>query len=223
MRKRENGFTLIEIMVVIAILGVLMASVTIGINMAMNSQAKTRTQNVVNQLGLWLDQVAKPENLGRVPRTDSSRLVGPGSLKTAKKYGEDVGRPNTTNVGIETLYAAVAIPEFGSISQPEIEELHYGNTDDDDMDQTIGSLPDPAFLEFLDAWGNPLVYIASADYKDMKDIEDYVLVDGTIVQVEPLRHETTGKFRREDSFQLFSMGPDGLPGTEDDIHYGLAR
>lgn len=223
MRRNESGFTLIELMVVISIVAVLVAAVSLGINVAMKQQSKTITQNRLSQIGGWIDQISSADNLGRAPRTSTLKLRGTGSVKKAVKYGELAGQPNDTNVGIETIFIAVAIPEFGGVTPPELDEQGYGNTDDDDMAAVVGNLPDTIMLEFIDAWGNPLVYFSAADYKDVKGMEDYVLGDGqeTVVTAAPAKNETTGAFRRPDSFQLFSMGPDGEPGTEDDIHYGF--
>jgi prepilin-type N-terminal cleavage/methylation domain-containing protein len=223
MRRNESGFTLIELMVVISIVAVLVAAVSLGINVAMKQQQKTITQNRLNQIGGWIDQISSADNLGRAPRTSTLKLRGPGTPKKAVKYGETAGQPNSTNVGIETIFVAVAIPEFGGVTPPELDEQAYGNTDDDDMGGQVGKLPSLAMQEFVDAWGNPFVYFAAGDYKNVKDMEDYLLDDGqeTVVTAAPMVNATTGAFKRPDTFQLFSMGPDGQPGTEDDIHYGF--
>ena len=78
-----------------------------------------------------------------------------------------------------------------------------------------------ALFEIVDSWGNPYVYFAAVDYKNAKKLGRYTLLNGTDVMCEPVKNDTTGEFRNVDTFQLFSMGPDGVPGTEDDIHFGF--
>ena len=93
------------------------------------------------------------------------------------------------------------------------------------MSTVVGTLPDKQLKEFIDAYGNPFVYFAASDYKNPKPVAQYVLdgIDGVLVKAVPAINEQTGKFLRIDSFQLFSMGPDAQPGTEDDIHYGVIQ
>lgn len=223
MRTRESGFTLIELMVVLSIVAVLVASVSLGVSVAMKARRKTETQTRITALGQWLEQASKAENLGAPPSADMSKLRGPGNAKKAIKWGEKVGSENDINMGIETLYVALAIPELSGVPRPELNDEAFGNTDDDDMQETVGALPSRELREIVDAWGNPLIYFSSADYKDVKKVSHYQLSgqDGDIVTCGPLKSETTGEYRRPDTFQLFSMGPDNLPGTEDDIHYGF--
>jgi prepilin-type N-terminal cleavage/methylation domain-containing protein len=223
MRTKERGFTLIELMVVLSIVAVLISAVSLGVTVAMKQMRKTTTQTRVTELGRWLDEVSKSVNLGAPPATDTTKLRGPGNPKKAIKWGEKVGRANDTNVGIETLYVAIAIPELSGVKRPELNDDAYGNTDDDDLQEKVGSMPSNQAREIIDAWGNPLVYFCASDYKDAKKVGSYQLsgADGEVVTCEPLKSATPGEFRRPDSFQLFSMGPDGKPGTDDDIHYGF--
>ena len=44
-----------------------------------------------------------------------------------------------------------------------------------------------------------------------------MLVDGTVVKVAAMKNEKTSEYIHPDSYQLFSLGPDGKPGTDDDI------
>lgn len=110
-----------------------------------------------------------------------------------------------SNAGIELAVGCTpANNRFrGNDSSP-----HFGDTDHDDCP------------EFLDPWLNPFVYFRCTDYAAAADGVVYVLRDGTKVKAKPLRDRSTGGFFRPDSFQLFSMGPDGQPGTDDDIHFG---
>jgi hypothetical protein len=83
----------------------------------------------------------------------------------------------------------------------------------------------PKLFEIKDAWGNPLVYFADADYADAEKVPHTYMTastrenegeEGGMVDVKPWRLQTGG-FAQPGKFQLFSMGPDGVPNTDDDI------
>jgi hypothetical protein len=108
-----------------------------------------------------------------------------------------------------------------NVSADELTDAVYENTDGDDLPAPVGKLETTQRLEVVDSWGNPFCYLHNRDYKDMSKVEQYVLGDGqTVVKVKPRTEEKTGKFFRAGSFQLFSFGPDGVPGTADDMHFG---
>ena len=67
---------------------------------------------------------------------------------------------------------------------------------------------------------HPLVYFAAGDYADAtKAPPTYMAKDADGVEraVYPKPYKTERGFEQAKSFQLFSMGPDGEPNTEDDL------
>jgi len=119
------------------------------------------------------------------------------------------------NAGIETL---VELLHPMNIAHPMswIDD-EFCNTDDDYLTNTPEGGERKGRREIRDEWGNPLVYIPASAYRRVeRDPETYVTADGTHVSVRPWRGED-GAFEQPDSFQLFSMGPDDQPNTDDDI------
>jgi prepilin-type N-terminal cleavage/methylation domain-containing protein len=213
--KRTDGFTLIEVMVVIAIIATLIGTGSLMIRMAMKKKAITQTQGRLSTIGMGIEAMKNSDQLGRYPPTQLAKLSFSGfdGAKTA-------GGMNETNVGIETVYACARLKGI-NVPTSGLDEA-VDNTDDDKAIAPIGTAAKPDLFEYVDFWGNPFVYINASDYKNMQKVEQYVLGNETHdqVKVEPHKVEKTGEFVRPDSFQLFSMGPDGKPNTEDDIMFG---
>lgn len=219
MRRFQRGFSLIELLVVLAIIAALAGSTVLIVGVAGKAQMKTTTQARINNLGAALEQMKSPDILGAYPPTSTLSLRTPGMKPI--KIGEQASQPNETNVGIETLYLAINMKGLAKISLQGFDsDDALTNTDGDEVAELVGTLKRKDFFEYADAWGNPLVYIHSRDYDDLEGMEQYVRMDGETFTVTPRTSGKTGKFYRQNDFQLFSVGPDGEPGTDDDIHYG---
>lgn len=102
--------------------------------------------------------------------------------------------PYGTNRGIEALHAALA--KVGKTSG-----LRIGDTDEDGR------------LEILDAWGRPLVWFSPEDYAS---VQRWAPGDGAARDVEARRSAASGAFLAAGTYQLWSAGPDGSPGSDDD-------
>jgi prepilin-type N-terminal cleavage/methylation domain-containing protein len=214
--RRDGGFTLIEIMVVIAIIASLIGAGSLMMNIATKKRMIQTTQGRLNALGAALEQIRGADQLGRYPPTQLSKLVFPGFDGVKFTAGT-----NETNVGIETLYVVFRLPGITVMPQGLDGDDCIANTDDDKATQVVGRLTKTDLFEYVDAWGHPFIYFAAADYKDPSKVEQYVLTPGgEKVKVQPKTTEKSGEFMHPDSFQLFSVGPDGKPGTDDDIMYG---
>ncbi len=206
-----SGFTLIEVMVVIAIIAALAATGTLMIQYAQKRQRKFKTEATLNALMAALEQIDDANQLGYYPPTETSALVAPGGVK----LGQQLGAGNEYNVGIETLFVVFRMK--GITARPQGVDDAIGNTDSDSGATAVGDMQKPDLLEYLDAWGNPIVYFHNRDYKTSKKVAQYMLGDKKVVTVEPKKNATTGEYKRADSYQLFSLGQDGLPDTDDDV------
>lgn len=113
--------------------------------------------------------------------------------------------PDDANAGIETLRVALIV------AGTAVDGASVADTDGDEGSDLRGR-------EYVDTFGNPLVYFDAASYEAFSDGGALVaLRGGTRIRVMPLR--TKDGWFRGDSFQLFSIGPDLEPGTDDDIHF----
>jgi prepilin-type N-terminal cleavage/methylation domain-containing protein len=213
--RGDGGFSLIEVMVVLAIIAGLIATGTLMLGVAQRRKLKQETEGRLSALAAAIEQLKSNDQLQRYPPTSLSKLTFAGFDGAKWNAGA-----NGKNVGIETIYVCFRLPGITVAPSGLDAEGAIGNTDGDTASSVIGKLQKTDLFEYLDAWGNPFVYFSASDYKDATKVEQYVLGNGQEVKVAPLTNEKSGEFQRLGSFQLFSLGPDGKPGTDDDVAYG---
>ena len=114
----------------------------------------------------------------------------------------------------------VALYQNGVEISIEIESDALQNTDGDQLLKNPTRLDTTERFELVDAWGNPLAYFSSAEYKKPEAVKQIMLGErygGAVVTAMPWKNKKTGLFINPRSFQLFSAGEDGVFNTEDDI------
>jgi len=208
----HEGFTLIELLVVISILGLLMAVVV-------PTYAKFQQHGRVKQVRALISGLSSAaENFraetGDYPPSSFSDLDV--FLPKAKTKEKRTVASNDLNEGIEAFVVAL----FSDAYHGSRDEKHLGNVDDDASAKSLTVFPEPDLFEYLDDWGNPYIYFHNRDYDKTRR---YLLLDTETettseVAVEAVKNPATGRYYNSESFQLFSAGPDGIPGNDDDIH-----
>ncbi len=193
----QRGFTLIELLVVIVIIAVLACLTVVAVMHALVWAPEAATRAEIQAIRAACEQ-------HRVKRGD----YPPSTLARLGARGL-----NDTNNGIEALTACVS--RSGAILWERADA--YANTDADSAERKVVDwyFGDLELREITDAWGRPLVYTHHVDYPSPATV--VFVPGGERHAVRALRAASTGAYVHPGSFQLWSVGRDGIPGTADDI------
>jgi len=195
--RRDAGFTLIELLVVIVIIAVLACLTVVAVMHALVWAPEAATRAQIKALRAAC--VRHHTTRGDYPPSTLAKLGARGL--------------NDTNNGIEAFTACLS--RDGAILWEQADA--YANTDADRAETNITGwyFGDNDLREITDAWGRPLVYMHHVDYAKPAT---YVFVPGGgRFEVKAIRVAATRAFAHPDSFQLWSVGRDGVPGTIDDL------
>ena len=204
-RKRQQGFSFIEILIVMGIISVLVGGVIVAINMWTEKGPVFATKNTLTKVKALVENWKQTYEM--YPPGDVTRIADvAGAGKKAQAPGND------TNAGIEALYQALHWPGFKGT---ELTQDEVSNNDDDKLRAAIGKAS-ADLMEIRDAWENPFVYFNRDDYGKYADGASYYNGLGDSVEPKPWKNKD-GTFVNPESFQIYSMGPDGEPNTADDI------
>ena len=209
MRKSENAFTLIEVLVVVSILGVLMGLVSVLVMRSGSHQATNDAKQLVeaylpNMVERYYAEFNKwpPMTIKELNRTKAWR---------------DIAVPdNSTNECIECLVVALRHPDFTArLEDGDIPGKDpFGNTDEDIFTQVPHGSSKADAMEIIDPWGNPVVYIHKNNYAQPVEI---INAAGDPVEVSAMKN-ADGVYYNQNKFQIICLGKDGQPGTGDDIY-----
>ena len=210
----QAGFSFIEILIVMGIISVLVGGVVVAIGMWAEKGPEFQTKNTLNKTKMLIENWKTWASF--YPPTDVTKIGG----LVGNTVGKVPAPDNKTNEGIESVYQALYWPGFKSDPDWDV-GTELANKDEDKLRKAINKLQDPELKEIIDGWGNPLVYFSNIDYAKYADSgQSYTsrAPDGLEIEVEarPWRNED-GTFANPLGFQIYSMGPDGEPNTDDDV------
>lgn len=205
MKRLNRGFTLIEVLVVVSILGVLAGLISVLVVAAARKQDESKTEQVIQQVKLKLERF-----------TQELHKPAPMTVAELNAFGKAWNglaiSGNTTNECSECLYVALHHPDFSGKLGDEL-PCPFGNTDDGDIWNKIpeGCSAVEA-MEVCDAWGSPIVYISKNHYGEVLRIRNHL---GNDVDVHAVK-KPSGDYYNATSFQLISLGKDGIQNEEAD-------
>ena len=196
MNQKSFGFSLIEILVVITIIGLLIAASGGAYQLWVKKAERTKTKAMITELEEYASDYY--DRRGDYP---------PSMLK-------DLGIATTSdesNEGIEAFVQALYQKRYDGHRPYSTSDLI--NTDDDEANKNISVFERSALFEMKDHWDNPIIYMRSTDYKKPYT---YIINDET-VDVYALKNPKTNTYFKFESCQIISAGPDGIFDTDDDI------
>ncbi|HZL71759.1 MAG TPA: prepilin-type N-terminal cleavage/methylation domain-containing protein [Planctomycetota bacterium] len=203
-RTSNSGFTLIEMLVVIVILGILMSLAIVGVSSAMKSARVTKTEALIENLAGGCETYRT--KWGDYP---------PSTLSEFKVSGL-----NDINNGMESLTACLASTAKGDpFLTVRDDQLMNADSDSASRNVTKWYFGDFQLREIADGFGYAMCYMHWKDYEKPNPMTRRIKTDSASPEAsfEPTRSVETKTFLRPHKFQILSVGPDGKPGTPDDI------
>ena len=199
--KLQRRFTLVELLVVITVVIALVAISIPALSGIRSRSQRKATEAFMQRLKLAIESYSN--DFGDYPPS-SFRKLG-------------IKKGNDDNEGGEVLVRCLTTSDR---SGPyfDFKETEVGNTDQDSLRNSETSaaqstLRTTELLEPLDVWGNAILYMHNRDY----DKGGAINVNGKAATVAAHQNEKTKQFSGLTSFQLYSAGPDGEVGTDDDV------
>lgn len=205
---KSKGFTLLELLVVIVIIGVLTSLVVIGVVYAIRTSKISNTEAMIGTMKGALENYHT--RWRDYPPSSLTRYKGIKGL-------------NEFNNGNESMVASLSSKRKGGIIYQPPSQDHYQNIDADQLSKNptksflVDKGPYP-LMEYVDFFGYPFIYLHHNDYRNpASSITRYKFdTDGSGKTIKPVKGVGTS-WAMPDKFQLISPGPDGEPGTPDDI------
>lgn len=209
-RPERNGFTLLELLVVIGIISLLAVALLPNITQAMWSSEETDTQARMSQMVLAIESFER--KYGIYP-PDDFKVVLPDELPIKAKV-------DGINAGIESLVIYLSWKDFGGVTLDEHEDW-LANTDGDDNEVLIPLLDRSSKVEVVDAWGTPFAYIHNRNYAKVQTILGFSDdgLGGESMRVRACKNPNSSGYLNPRKFQLISAGKDKVFDTGDDLIY----
>lgn len=208
MQRVQRGFTLIEVLVVVSILGVLAGLISILVVQAQGKRYQMEAETVVKtELPTAIERFRAELNNRLPPMTSAELAAFPGWA------GLSISPANTANECNEVLLVALRHKDLTAPLNSVTGSKPFGNTDNDIWNKVPEGSPDENAKEILDAWGNPIVYITKNHYGETVKITKE---DGTEVEVEAVKGPS-GAYYNATSYQVISLGKNGVQDLDSDV------
>ncbi len=221
LRAKQKAFTLVELMVVIAIIAVLAGVIGVAVSGAFSRAGESETETLIKSLQSGVDRFET-----------QFRFYPPTTIQDLSFYlGVQPPEydPNDTNQGIEALVMALrSRREGGPFIKNELLVQYQSNTDSDEIGFNIAGVEGELKLfELHDYWENPLIYVNLKDLEDPGQQGLLLLIqksDGSTEEIdlsmlkEKLLDQETGLMAAQ-GYVFWSFGEDGINdyGQGDDI------
>ncbi len=212
-QAKTRAFTLIEILVVVAILGTLMGLISIFVVRAGTTKRRNMTKLLItSHLRIAIDRYK--QEFKRYPPATVGDLNKAGGGKRWKALANDSG--DEINGTTEVLLVALNHADLTAKVRPSDWGLDdpLGNGDDDEWNQTPDGLSTAKAREIKDGYGNTVVYLPSKLYN--AGPVRITNQNGDEVEVFAVR-KPDGTFYNPTSYQLISVGENGKQDAVDGV------
>lgn len=210
----KKGFTLVELLVVVAIIGILAAILVPNVRQNLERAKVAKTKALISSLEYAL--AAYKNDFGKYPAsydlqglfialTEQAKTSYEPDADEVRKfeggadYFADEANPSASTFLINALGNA-GVPAEGLVAQQDEEFV------------------------FVDAWNRPIYYISSDEYNP-GGRKDFRRGNSSRALDKPCAYELKDgkRFRpyKPTSFQLISFGPDGRTGDPSDLESGI--
>jgi prepilin-type N-terminal cleavage/methylation domain-containing protein len=222
-RRHRAGFTLVELLTVIAIIGVLAAMVLAAMAGVRNKAKKVKAQLEMSQLALAIQHY--DSTYGRFPVSDAAQAAANANQGNAAQqngdftYGGIIGgvsvfTPNYQVTNDQVVAILMNLTNYPNTSNPTVNANYMKNPQQQIFlnAKMSGDTSSPGIgtdLVYRDPWGNPYIITMDLNYDEICEDAFYKSTTVAAGGLNGLVQAPDGNYADRGKVMVWSAGPDG--------------